>query len=186
MTGQPAASAGPILRVAIAAGKFHGVIRTQTPTGWRTTRIRLAPAGAVVSVPSPRTASSAYQRKNSAAYATSPRASTSALPFSRLISLANSSARSVISSKALRRISDRARGAVAAQEAAASKAASTAAMASSTLPSATDAMTSPVAGSSTSKRDAADTHLPPMNSSVSMAKPFPMRGTRLPTPNVRQ
>ena len=34
-TVQPAASAGPILRVAIAAGKFHGVIRKLTPTGWR-------------------------------------------------------------------------------------------------------------------------------------------------------
>ena len=32
-TVQPAASAGPILRVAIAAGKFHGVTSTQTPTG---------------------------------------------------------------------------------------------------------------------------------------------------------
>src|SRR4030081_941348 len=30
-TGQPAASAGPILRVAIAAGKFHGVTSTATP-----------------------------------------------------------------------------------------------------------------------------------------------------------
>ncbi len=33
-TGQPAASAGPILRVAIAAGKFHGVMSTETPIGW--------------------------------------------------------------------------------------------------------------------------------------------------------
>ncbi len=66
-TVQPAASAGPILRVAIAAGKFHGVISTLTPTGWRTTRIRLAPDGAVSTEPSSRTASSAYQRKNSAA-----------------------------------------------------------------------------------------------------------------------
>ncbi len=32
-TVQPAASAGPILRVAMAAGKFHGVISTLTPTG---------------------------------------------------------------------------------------------------------------------------------------------------------
>ena len=32
-TVHPAASAGPILRVAIAAGKFHGVTRTATPTG---------------------------------------------------------------------------------------------------------------------------------------------------------
>ena len=30
---QPAASAGPILRAAIAAGKFHGVTRSATPTG---------------------------------------------------------------------------------------------------------------------------------------------------------
>ena len=66
-TVQPAASAGPILRVAIAAGKFHGVTRTATPTGWWVTRIRLAPDGAVVTMPSIRTASSANQRKNSAA-----------------------------------------------------------------------------------------------------------------------
>ncbi|CAB4634374.1 unannotated protein [freshwater metagenome] len=31
---QPAAIAGPILRVAIAAGKFHGVMRSETPMGW--------------------------------------------------------------------------------------------------------------------------------------------------------
>ena len=46
-TVQPAASAGPILRVAIAAGKFHGVTSTLTPTGWCCTMIRLAPDGAV-------------------------------------------------------------------------------------------------------------------------------------------
>jgi hypothetical protein len=46
-TVQPAASAGPILRVAIAAGKFHGVTNTATPIGWRSTRMRLAPPGAV-------------------------------------------------------------------------------------------------------------------------------------------
>jgi len=66
-TVQPAASAGPILRVAMAAGKFHGVTSTLTPTGWRSTMMRLAPDGAVVTAPSIRTASSAYQRKNSAA-----------------------------------------------------------------------------------------------------------------------
>ena len=32
-TEHPAASAGAILRVAIAAGKFHGVIRYEGPTG---------------------------------------------------------------------------------------------------------------------------------------------------------
>jgi hypothetical protein len=66
-TVQPAASAGPILRVAIAAGKFHGVMSTATPIGCRSTRIRLVPDGAVCTVPSARTASSEYQRKNSAA-----------------------------------------------------------------------------------------------------------------------
>ena len=49
-TAQPAASAGAILRVAIAAGKFHGVISSATPTGLRKVRIRLAPDGAVRSV----------------------------------------------------------------------------------------------------------------------------------------
>ena len=66
-TVQPAASAGPILRVAIAAGKFHGVTSTQMPTGWCSTMILLAPDGAVITWPAARTASSAYQRKNSAA-----------------------------------------------------------------------------------------------------------------------
>jgi len=66
-TVQPAASAGPILRVAIAEGKFQGVTRMLTPIGWRSTMIRLVPDGAVCSSPPARTASSAYQRKNSAA-----------------------------------------------------------------------------------------------------------------------
>ena len=34
ITVQPAARAGPILRVAIAAGKFQGVIKSETPIGW--------------------------------------------------------------------------------------------------------------------------------------------------------
>lgn len=34
-TEQPAASAGPTLRVIMAAGKFHGVMIPQTPTGSR-------------------------------------------------------------------------------------------------------------------------------------------------------
>src|SRR5207342_1836841 len=53
-TVQPAASAGAILRVAIAAGKFQGVTSAATPTGWRTTRMRLAPDGALVTEPSMR------------------------------------------------------------------------------------------------------------------------------------
>jgi hypothetical protein len=66
-TVQPAARAGPILRVAIAAGKFHGVTRAETPTGREVTIVRVPPAGDSAKSPSGRTASSANQRKNSAA-----------------------------------------------------------------------------------------------------------------------
>jgi hypothetical protein len=66
-TVQPAASAGPTLRVAIAAGKFHGVSSSATPTALRKVRMRFAPDGAVRNAPSMRTASSLNQRKNSAA-----------------------------------------------------------------------------------------------------------------------
>ena len=97
MTVQPAASAGAILRAAMAAGKFHGVTRSATPTGWCNTMILFAPPGATWMSPRIRTASSAYQRKNSAEYSTSPRASGRALPFSAVISRARSSARSTIS-----------------------------------------------------------------------------------------
>ena len=41
----PAARAGAILRVAMAAGKFHGVMSTLTPTGWWVTSSRFAPLG---------------------------------------------------------------------------------------------------------------------------------------------
>ena len=40
---QPAAMAGPILRVPIAIGKFHGVIRIVGPTGCFSTRTRPLP-----------------------------------------------------------------------------------------------------------------------------------------------
>ncbi len=46
-TGQPAASAGPILRVAIAAGKFHGVTRTAMPAGFCCATMRAPEAGAI-------------------------------------------------------------------------------------------------------------------------------------------
>ncbi len=39
---QPAASAGPALRVIIACGKFHGVMAAQTPTGSFVTTMRLS------------------------------------------------------------------------------------------------------------------------------------------------
>ena len=62
---QPAATAGPILRVPIASGKFHGVTNRHGPTGFLIVSSRLPPAGACIQRPWMRTASSAYQRKNS-------------------------------------------------------------------------------------------------------------------------
>ena len=64
---QPAATAGPILRVPIAIGKFHGVMSRHGPTGSRMTSSRPWPLGATWKPPSMRTASSENQRKNSAA-----------------------------------------------------------------------------------------------------------------------
>src|SRR3970282_2751872 len=84
-TVHPAARAGAILRVPMAIGKFHGVISTDTPTGWSITKIRLSPAGERYISPRLRTASSENQRKNSAAYRISPIESDSALPFSAVI-----------------------------------------------------------------------------------------------------
>src|SRR6202011_1220484 len=48
---QPAAKAGPDLRVIIAAGKFHGVIAAQTPTGSLVTTMRLSEAWAGIVSP---------------------------------------------------------------------------------------------------------------------------------------
>src|SRR5438874_7611756 len=48
---QPAAKAGPALRVIIAAGKFHGVIAAQTPIGSLVTMMRLS--GACAGIVSP-------------------------------------------------------------------------------------------------------------------------------------
>ena len=66
-TVQPAANAGAILRVPMAAGKFHGVTSTAMPAGLCWTRIRAPVEGARETSPMLRGASSAYQRKNSAA-----------------------------------------------------------------------------------------------------------------------
>ena len=44
-TVQPAASAGAILRVAIASGKFHGVMKNDGPTGRCETIMRPVPSG---------------------------------------------------------------------------------------------------------------------------------------------
>ena len=42
---QPAAIAGPILRVPIASGKFHGVMARHGPTADFVTMMRPVPAG---------------------------------------------------------------------------------------------------------------------------------------------
>ena len=63
---QPAAIAGPILRVAMASGKFQGVTRMQGPTGSCVTMSRVLPSGERRASPRMRQASSENQRKNSA------------------------------------------------------------------------------------------------------------------------
>ena len=162
----PAATAGPILRVPIASGKFHGVTNRQGPTGLRMVSSRDPPAGACIQRPWMRTASSENQRKNSAPYPTSPLASARVLPISRLISSAKSSAWSMIASNDRRRISPRSRGALAAHSAWAATAASSAAMASSVVPSATSVITESSAGSCTWNLDPLpdSRHCPAMNS----------------------
>src|SRR5699024_3555912 len=82
MTVQPAASAGPIFRVNIAAGKFHGVIAATTPTGFLQTCSRLP--GTWVGMVSPyiRFPSSANHSMKEAAYATSPLDSLIVFPIS--------------------------------------------------------------------------------------------------------
>jgi hypothetical protein len=62
----PAATAGPILRVPMASGKFQGVIMRTGPTGCFMVSRRVAPFGATDHRPLIRTASSENQRKNSA------------------------------------------------------------------------------------------------------------------------
>ncbi len=60
---QPVASAGPILRVPIASGKFHGVMNRHGPIGWRSVSTRPLPVSLIVKRPLMRTASSEYQRR---------------------------------------------------------------------------------------------------------------------------
>jgi len=63
---QPAAIAGPILRVPMASGKFQGVMNRHGPTGFFSVSSREPPAGFCIQRPWMRTASSENQRKNSA------------------------------------------------------------------------------------------------------------------------
>ena len=122
--------------------------------------MRLSPLGDIRKSPGVRTASSANQRKNSAAYAASPRASGIAFPFSREIKVAISSISAVIISNALRRISERTRGAVAAHSTATASAAAIAASHCASLAIATSAITEPSLGSITGTVLAPGTHCP--------------------------
>src|SRR5699024_4746263 len=77
---QPAASAGPIFRVSIAAGKFHGVIAATTPTGFFHTCRRFPGTWAGIVSPYILFASSANHSIKEAAYLTSPRDSLIGFP----------------------------------------------------------------------------------------------------------
>jgi len=88
---QPAASAGPALRVIIAAGKFQGVMAAQTPIGSFSTTMRWVSFGAGITSPRTRLASSENHCRNDAAYWTSVFASASGLPSSSVIKVARSS-----------------------------------------------------------------------------------------------
>ena len=63
---QPAASAAPTLRAAIASGKFQGVMSRLGPTGCLVTSTRDRPSGDGAYRPYVRTASSENHRRNSA------------------------------------------------------------------------------------------------------------------------
>lgn len=80
------------LRVIMAQGKFHGVIRAEGPTGCLMVKYLRGPAtGAGMMSPYMRLASSAYHSINPAAYNTSPRASAKGLPHSNVMMRAKSS-----------------------------------------------------------------------------------------------
>jgi hypothetical protein len=63
----PAASAGAALRVIMAAGKFHGVMATVTPTGCFMVRMRRPGVGESSVWPETRLASSANHSQKEAA-----------------------------------------------------------------------------------------------------------------------
>src|SRR5699024_8607891 len=79
---QPAASAGPSVRVIMDEGEFQGVIAPTTPTGCGMTSIRLDETDDGIHSPYALEASSAYHNKKFAAPFTSPIPSWSGLPCS--------------------------------------------------------------------------------------------------------
>ena len=159
-TVQPAAIAGPALRVIIASGKFHGVMQATTPIGSLTTTMRLSDCGPGIVSPYTRFASSPNHSRNDAAYATSPRDSASGLPCSVVISVARSSWFAIISSNQRRITFARSFAVLARHAGSARAAASIAARVSAAVNFGTVPMTSPVAGLSTSIVARPATHTP--------------------------
>ena len=72
MTALPLASAGPTYSTGMFIGKFHGVIATTTPRGWRNVITRLRGSSTGIVSPVSRRASAAASRKPLAAEPTSP------------------------------------------------------------------------------------------------------------------
>ena len=154
-TVQPAARAGAIFRVAIAAGKFHGVTSAADPD--RPVRDDRADAagrgGAVVATGADRLLGEPAEELGGVGRPRA-RASVRDLPFSSTISSASSCWSRIIRSNVRCSISERSRPGVTRQLASAAFAASTAAAASAVSPSATWATTVRSAGFSTSKTPA--------------------------------
>ena len=96
--GQPAARAGPTLRVIMAAGKFHGVMAAHTPIGSLVMTRRRSGHGDCRVSPATRLPSSANHSMNEAPNCTSPFASGKGLPCSVVMISARSSAFSRIRS----------------------------------------------------------------------------------------
>ena len=160
---QPAASAGAALRVSIAAGKFHGVIAAQTPTGSFCTSKRSPARSVGITSPYARFPSSANQVKNDAAYAISPRASSSGFPCSLVSTRASSSVRAIIVSPMARTIVARSEAVRARQAGSAASAAAIAARVSTGPQRGTVPNSSPVDGFRTATVSSVAIHAPSMN-----------------------
>ncbi len=146
----PQARAGPIFQLAITAGKFHGVMSAQTPTGSRS--VTSSPGG-TIGIVSPKIlfAAPPQYSKTFATMSISARAEPTGLPPLRASSRARSSWRSRSRKDAFVRIRPRSRALILGHgpSSNAADATSTARRASSGPPSATSHAASAVAGSTT-------------------------------------
>src|SRR5699024_2348280 len=131
---QPAAKAGPSLRVIMELGKFHGVIAPTTPTGFGITSMRFDLTEDGIHSPYPLLASSAYQSKKLAAPFTSPTASFNGFPCSIVKIFPSRSVSSRINSAALYKTRDLSRPVISLQIGNASSAAWIASLVSSAPP----------------------------------------------------